>query len=195
MRVRGETKRYTEKSTETFHERSKAISVPVAQMEERDMLQLVEVESVKRSAVEFADMVRQEVETNETDIVMIDGIEGYTASLRENRLDLVERLQALCRYLKNMGVTVILVSEHDSMTGQVRATGKGIGYLADNIVLLQHLEVSGEMRKAIGVLKKRTSDYEQLLRKFGITPNGITVGEPMDDVQGVLAGMPRLADD
>lgn len=81
------------------------------------------------------------------------------------------------------------------MTGQVKATGKGISYLADNIVLLQYLEVSGEMRKAIGVLKKRTSDYEQLLREFEITPNGITVGESMDDVQGVLTGMPRLTDD
>ncbi len=183
-----------EESTETFHERSKAINVPVAEMEGGDMLRLVEVEPIKRSAVEFVDMVRREVETNETDIVMIDGIEGYTLSLRDERQDLVERLQALCRYLKNRGITVILVSEHDSMTGQVKATGKGISYLADNIVLLQHLEVSGEMRKAIGVLKKRTSDYEHLLREFEITENGVKVGEPLENLQGVLTGMPRLDD-
>ncbi|MCO8254704.1 AAA family ATPase [Haladaptatus sp. AB618] len=183
-----------EESTETFRERSRAINVPVAEMQDEGRLHLVEVEPVKRSAVEFVDMVRREVETNETDIVMIDGIEGYTLSLRDERQNLVERLQALCRYLKNNGITVILVSEHDSMTGQVKATGKGISYLADNIVLLQHLEVSGEMRKSISVLKKRTSDYEHLLREFEITENGVRVGEPMEDLQGVLTGMPRLDD-
>ncbi|WP_255359162.1 ATPase domain-containing protein [Haladaptatus sp. R4] len=183
-----------EESTETFRERSRAINVPVAEMQDEGRLHLVEVEPVKRSAVEFVDMVRREVETNETDIVMIDGIEGYTLSLRDERQNLVERLQALCRYLKNNGITVILVSEHDSMTGQVKATGKGISYLADNIVLLQHLEVSGEMRKSISVLKKRTSDYEHLLREFEITENGVRVGEPMEDLQGILTGTPRLDD-
>ncbi|WP_435152330.1 hypothetical protein [Haladaptatus sp. DFWS20] len=48
---------------------------------------------------------------------MIDGIEGYIVSLRDDRLNLVETMQSLCRYLKNMGVTVILITEHDSMTG------------------------------------------------------------------------------
>ncbi len=104
---------------------------------------------------------------------------GYTLSLRDERQNLVERLQALCRYLKNKGITVILVFEHDTMTGQVKATGKGISHFADDIVLLQHLEISGEMLKSIDVLKKRTSDYEHLLRVFEITENGVTVGEQM----------------
>lgn len=89
---------------------------------------------------------------------------------------------------------MILVTEHDSMTGQVKATGEGISYLADNIILLQHLELEGELRKAVGVLKKRTSDYERFLREFSITQNGIKVGEPMDNLQGILTGMPRFND-
>ncbi|SIQ84476.1 circadian clock protein KaiC [Haladaptatus litoreus] len=184
-----------EESTETFYERSEAINVPVKRMVDSDSLQLEEIEPVKRSSVEFSNMVRREVETHETDIVMIDGIEGYNLSLRDDRLNLVETMQALCRYLKSMGVTVILITEHDSMTGQVKATGEGISYLADNIILLQHLELEGELRKAIGVLKKRTSDYERFLREFSITKNGIKVGEPMDNLQGILTGMPRIDDE
>ncbi|GAA0245538.1 ATPase domain-containing protein [Haladaptatus pallidirubidus] len=181
-----------EESIETFRERSESINVPVKQMVESDSLQLVEIEPVKRSSVEFANMVRREVEAHETDIVMIDGIEGYNVSIRDDRLNLVETMQALCRYLKNMGVTVILITEHDSMTGQVKATGEGISYLADNIIILQHLELEGELRKAIGVLKKRTSDYERFLRKFSITENGIKVGKPMNNLRGMLTGMPQI---
>ncbi len=181
-----------EESTETFRERSGAINVPVAAMVEDGSLHLEEIEPVERSAIEFATAVRREVENRGTDIVMIDGVEGYNVSLRDDRLNLVETLQALCRYLRNMGVTVILVTEQDSLTGRVEATGEGISYLADNIILLQHLELGGEMRRAIGVLKKRTSDFEHLLREFRITEHGFEVGEPMANVQGVLTGMPRI---
>ena len=66
-------------------------------------------------------------------------------------------------------------------------------YIADNIVFLRHLELQGELRKAIGVLKKRTSDYERTLRQFRITSHGITVGDPLTRLRGVLSGTPELA--
>nr|WP_255767516.1 hypothetical protein [Haladaptatus halobius] len=65
------------------------------------------VESLDRSATEFADAVRQEVEANDTSIVMIDGIDGYKLSLRDDdERMLIRKLHTLCRYLKNAGVTV-----------------------------------------------------------------------------------------
>ncbi|WP_158056445.1 ATPase domain-containing protein [Halorussus halophilus] len=184
-----------EESTETFRERNAGINVPVGKMVEQGALHLEEIEPVKRSAVEFADMVRKEVTENDTDIVMIDGIDGFNVSLRDDRQNLVETIQALTRFLQNMGVTVIIISEHDSMTGDVQATGEGLSYLADNVVLLQHLELRGEIRKAIGVLKKRTSDYERMLREFHITENGVKVGKPMENLQGVLTGTPRIREE
>ncbi len=110
---------------------------------------------------------------------MIDGIQGYKLSVSsEDNQTLVRKLHTLSRYLKSMGVTVILVDEIGTVTGDFKATEAGISYLADNLVFLRHLEISGEMRKAIGVLKKRTSDFERTLREFRITEHGLEVGEP-----------------
>jgi len=50
-----------------------------------------------------------------------------------------------------------------------RATMGTVSYLADNTVFLRHLEVEGELCKAIGVLKKRTSDFERTVREFRLT--------------------------
>jgi len=58
-------------------------------------------------------------------------------------------------------------------------------------VFLRHLELDGELRKAIGVLKKRTSDFERTLRKFEITGHGIEVGEPLTGMRGILSGTPE----
>lgn len=136
-------------------------------------------------------MVRHEVETNDTDVVMIDGVAGYELSIQGDEAMLRQKLHSLCRYLKNMGVTVILIDEVDAVIGEFRATNAGVSYLADNIVFLQYIEYRGEIRKVIGVLKKRTSDFERRLRSFSLTADGVTVGEPLTDLRGILTGAPH----
>ncbi|WP_158059687.1 ATPase domain-containing protein [Halorussus halophilus] len=180
-----------EETKPTFLERSEAVNIPVEEMLGQEVLSVQEVEPLNHSAEEFAQMVKSEVEENDTDIVMLDGIDGYKLALRGEEDNLVRKLHLLGRYLKNMGVTVILVDETAGVTGEFRATDSGISYLADNIVVLRHMEVQGELRKAIGVLKKRTSDFERTLREFEITEHGLTAGEPLTELQGVLSGTPK----
>ncbi|MFD1569343.1 ATPase domain-containing protein [Halorubrum laminariae] len=183
-----------EETEETFLKRSRAVSIPVDEMIEKGSLQVNEVEALERSPQEFARMVREEVEDRGADIVMVDGIAGYRLTLRGADGIMIQQMHALGRYLKNMGVTAIFVDETRNITGEFQATVENISYLADNIVFLRHLEVQGEMRKAIGVLKKRTSDFERTIREFRITEHGVTVGEPMSGMRGILSGMPELVD-
>jgi len=184
-----------EESEATFMQRSEAINIPVSKMRERGTLTVEAVEPLQVSPQEFAQMVRQQVEQEDADIVMIDGIAGYKLGLQGDEDELVTHLHALNRYLKNMGVTVILIDEISSITGEFEATNVGISYLADNIVFLRHLELRGEMRKVIGVLKMRTSDFERTLRKFEITEHGITVGDPLTQLRGILSGTPEWTDE
>jgi circadian clock protein KaiC len=51
------------------------------------------------------------------------------------------------------------------------------------------------MRKAIGVLKKRLSDFENTLRELEITCYGIKVGRPLTNLRGILSGTPTFRDD
>ena len=59
------------------------------------------------------------------------------------------------------------------------------------LIFLRYLELDGELRKAIGVLKKRISDFERTLREFTITKYGIKVGEPLTQLRGILSGIPE----
>jgi circadian clock protein KaiC len=47
----------------------------------------------------------------------------------------------------------------------------------------------------IGVLKMRTSDYENQLRKLEITEHGLRVGESLPELRGILTGTPTWNDD
>jgi circadian clock protein KaiC len=170
--------------------RCEAINIPVHAMMKRGTLSVVKVEPLQYSPDEFAYLVRHEVEEQNARIVMIDSVSGYRLSLRGE--DLVSHIHALSKYLANMGVTLLLVNEVESITGEFRATEVGISYIADNIVFLRYLEMQGEIRKAIGVLKKRLSNFEKTLREFEITRYGVKVGKPLTELRGILSGAPEL---
>ncbi|QDX41838.1 ATPase domain-containing protein [Salarchaeum sp. JOR-1] len=184
-----------EESAATLRNRTEAINIPVKRMEERGNLQIEEMEPLDISPQRFAQKVQTEVEENDTEVVMIDGISGYQLSIQGDQQTLNRRLHALCRYLKNMGVTVILVDESTTLTGDFAATDTGMSYLADNILFLRHIEYQGELRKIIGVLKKRTSDFERSLRELKITSDGVTVGDSLTGLRGVLSGTPEWTDE
>jgi circadian clock protein KaiC len=183
-----------EETERTFLERCDAVNIPVGEMRDRGTLHVEEIEALELSPQEFAQRVRSDVENQNARIVMIDGIKGYDLSIRGDEAELRRKLHNLCRYLTSMGVTVILVDEVTSITGEFEVTEGGISYIADNIVFLRHIEMEGELRKVIGILKKRTSDFQRTLREFEITEHGIKVGEPLTGLRGILRGTPELSE-
>ncbi|MDB9525849.1 ATPase domain-containing protein [Oscillatoria sp. CS-180] len=178
-----------EESEASILHRCEAINIPVKAMVEQGTLNIDAVEALALTPEEFVQAVRQEVENQNTRIVMLDSISGYRLSIRGDNL--VNHIHALCRYLQNMGVTTLLVNEIEGVTGDFKVTGQGLSYLADNIVFFRHLEIRGELRKAIGVLKKRLSNFEHTLREFEITRYGIKVGPPLSNLRNILSGVPE----
>ena len=106
--------------------------------------------------------------------------------------DLIDEMHILGRYLSSNGVTALLISEIKEITGDFKATTEHVSYISDNIIFLRFLEMRGEMRKAIGVLKKRAGNFERTLREFMITEYGIKVGEPLTGLRGILTGTPEF---
>lgn len=182
-----------EEARNTFVQRSEAIGIPVGDMVEAGHLQVEEVEGLDISPQEFAATVREDVEEHGAELVMVDGLAGYRITL-EGEDEMVHHIHSLGRYLKNMGVTTLLIDETSAVIGEFRATEDNVSYIADNIVVLRHIELSGEIRKAVGVLKKRISDYERTLREYAITGDGIQVGEPLTGLRGILSGAPEFVD-
>ena len=121
---------------------------------------------------------------------MLDSISGYSLSMQGE--DLASNLHALCKYLANMGVTVILIDEADDPSNNTQVTDTNYTYLADNLILMRymdrHLDDTIELRKTIAVMKKRLSDFEKTLREFKITRYGIRVSEPLTGLEGILSG-------
>ena len=174
---------------DTLLRRCEAIGIDARGMVDAGALSVTEVEALQLGPDEFANLVRADVEANGTRIVMIDSVSGYRMAVAGD--DLVERLHALCRYLENVGVTVLLINElQDVLTFKISETG--ISYLADNVVYLRYLErmngKGSELVRGIGVLKKRLSGFENTVREMRITTDGLWIGEPLVGILTPIMG-------
>lgn len=181
-----------EESVDVIIKRSKLIGVPVDEMIESGNLEIIYIPPFGYSPDEFSSMVQSDIEQNNTKNVMIDTVKAYSLSVRDG--DSLERLHSLCIYMGNLGITTFLISETPNITGDFVTTNLNASYLADNILFLRYLEIDGELKKAIGVLKKRLSDFEKTIRELIISSDGITVSEPMTHLRGLLSGIPQKID-
>ena len=178
-----------DEDSDLLNSRSKAINIPVERMKEGGNLFINEIKPLELTDDQFAQRVRKEVEEKNTKIVILDSVNGFNLSVRGDELR--KSLFNLCQYFRNMGITAIITNEVSKITGEFQASDLDITVIADNVVFFRYLELQGELRKAIGVLKKRVSDFERSLREFNITEHGIKVGSPMKDLRGILSGQPE----
>ena len=60
------------------------------------------------------------------------------------------------------------------------------------MILLRYFEATGEVRRAVSVIKKRAGGHEKSIREFEIGSDGLVIGEPLVGFQGVLRGVPNF---
>lgn len=183
-----------DEAPETFIHRCESVSIPVRTMIDRGTLALVPVEPLTHTPDEIAALVRGEVEERGATVVMLDSVASYQLSVPHTEHDSMVQLHALGRYLKNRGVTGLLIDEIPNLTGDFFVSQHGLSYLADTAIFLRYLELEGQLSKAIGVLKKRTSGFEKPLRELRITPEGLQVGQPLSHLRGLLSGVPEFVE-
>ncbi|AUX09057.1 circadian clock protein KaiC [Halalkaliarchaeum desulfuricum] len=181
-----------EESPGTIRKRSRSISLPIEAMLEQGTLSIEEIAPNEYTPNEFTSRLQTAVEDEGARIILIDGLQGFKQNLRGYTTDPEDVLLRIVRYLRAAGVSTIITNEVTNITGEFRVTEESVSNLADNVLFLRYVETESELGKVIGVLKMRTGDFERSLRQFEITEYGIRVGEPLEDMQGILTGTPRL---
>ena len=85
-------------------------------------------------------------------------------------------------------MTILVLAQH-GLVGAVESP-IDLSYLSDAVLLLRFFEAQGKVRKAISVLKKRVGTHEDTIRELRLTTEGLQVGEPLTDFQGIMSGIP-----
>jgi circadian clock protein KaiC len=121
--------------------------------------------------------------------VLIDSLNGYQAAMPDENA-LILHIHELLQYLNRQGAAAFLTVAQHGLVGDMKAP-VDVTYLADTVILLRYFEALGRVRRAISVIKKRTSAHEETIREFWMGQTGVVVGKPLDEFQGVLRGVPE----
>ena len=126
--------------------------------------------------------------------VVIDSLSGFELALASSfRDDFRESLYRMVAVLTAMGVTVLMTAELEDRYEVLRFSSYGNAFLADAIVMQRYVELDGQFRRVISVVKVRASAHSKDIRFFDITGDGIVVGEPLTQYAGILTGRPTPA--
>ena len=179
-----------EESPESFLIRGEALGLPARSQVKERKLKFVYLSPLTIYPDEFLNLVRQEVEKEKRDMVMIDSLRGYNVCIEASG-DLIVHTQNLVAYFQSQKVTSFWINEVERITGELSLSEIGVSYLFDNAILLRYAEIEARIVRLISCLKKRLSPFQSELREFKITPKGLKVGEKLKGMTGLLSGVPR----
>jgi circadian clock protein KaiC len=64
-----------------------------------------------------------------------------------------------------------------------------VSFLSDNIILQRYVEIDGELRKVMTVVKMRGSDHSKELRAYNVGEHGVVVGAALTEFTGIITGV------
>ena len=123
--------------------------------------------------------------------VVIDSLSGFELALssifRDNFRESLYRLVAV---LTGMGATVLMTAELEDRYTVLQFSSYGNAFLADAIIMQRYVELSGQFKRVISVVKVRGSPHSKDVRFFDIEGDSIRIGERLSGYSGILSGQP-----
>jgi len=172
----------------TMRARADAMGMGLESYCDSGQLTLSQIDPAELSPGEFANRVRRAVEDDGVKFLVIDSLNAFLQAMPGEKY-LMLQMHEMLSYLNQQGVITLLVLGQHGMIGEIRSE-VDLSYLSDAILLFRYFEAEGRLHKAVSVVKSRVTAHESSIRQFGIGANGITVGEPLKDFEGVLTGAP-----
>ena len=126
--------------------------------------------------------------------VVIDSLSGFELALApEFSEDFRGSLYRMIAELTGLGVTILMTSELEDRYTDLRFSPFGSAFLADSIIVQRYIEIAGQFKRAMAVVKVRGSEHAKDIRLFDITDDGIVIGETLSEYSGIMTGRPAIS--
>ena len=136
--------------------------------------------------------IKSEIEQFEPQRVAIDSISAL--QLISNDKGFREFLLTLNTLFKEKGITSLSTVNTANLFGSKSITQSNISTNTDLIILLRYVEIYGEIKRGLAVLKMRGSKHNKNIREFTIDDRGMHLGKAFRNITGILSGNPSYID-
>src|SRR6202035_3423742 len=125
--------------------------------------------------------------------LVIDSLVGFEMALAPGfRTDFRESLYRMIGALTGAGVTILSTVEVEDNFTEMSLSHYTISFLTDDIIRLRYVEIDGQLRKMMVVIKMRGGNHSKDIREYVITDRGVVVIHPRrTDYDALTTGIPQ----
>ncbi len=124
--------------------------------------------------------------------LVIDSLVGFEMALAPGfRAEFRESLYRMIVTLTGAGVTILTTVEVEDSFTALQFSHYTVSFLTDDIIRLRYVEIDGQLRKVMVVIKMRGGNHSKDIREYVITDKGVVVIHPRStEYHGLITGIP-----
>ena len=135
--------------------------------------------------------IRREIEAFRPNRMVMDSVSAMerVATVRNFR----EFVIGLTSFVKQERVCSLMTSTTPQLSGGESVTETHISTITDIIALLRYVEICGELRRGLAVIKMRGSQHDKTVHEYVIDGNGLNVSGRFKNIENILLGLPKVS--
>jgi circadian clock protein KaiC len=125
--------------------------------------------------------------------LVIDSLVGFEMALAPGfREDFRESLYRMISALTGAGITILSTVEVEDNFTSFQFSHYAISFLTDDIIRMRYVEIDGQLRKVMVVIKMRGGNHSKDIREYVITDKGVVIILPRQtDYAALTTGIPQ----
>jgi len=184
-----------EESTDEYAERANSFGLNLQPAIKDGSLKLMYLRPLDLSVDETVHAIIEEIKKTGAKRLAIDSLAGFEMALAPAfRTDFRESLYRMIFSLTGAGVTILSTLEMEESFKELRFSTFLISFLTDDIIRLRYVEIDGQLRKILMVVKMRGGDHSKDIREYEITSTGFVIGGRPRGYDHLITGIPDRAE-
>jgi circadian clock protein KaiC len=182
-----------EERPEGYAQRADSFGLDLKSAEQKGALELLYMRPLDLSVDETMQAILDAIRKVGAKRLVIDSLVGFEMALAPAfRTDFRESLYRMIGALTGAGITILSTVEVEDNFTSLQFSHYAISFLTDDIVRLRYVEIDGQLRKTMVVIKMRGGNHSKDIREYVITGDGVVVIHPRrTDYAELSTGIPH----
>ncbi|TVQ48917.1 MAG: circadian clock protein KaiC [Gloeocapsa sp. DLM2.Bin57] len=158
------------------------------EMEKKGLLKLICCYPESAGLEDHLQMIKSEITEFKPSRIAIDSLSAMARGVTNNAFR--QFVIGVTGYAKQEEITGFFTNTTDQFMGAHSITESHISTITDTIIMLQYVEIRGEMSRAINVFKMRGSWHDKGIREYTISQDGPDIKESFRNYERIISGSP-----
>ncbi|NJO67278.1 MAG: circadian clock protein KaiC, partial [Leptolyngbyaceae cyanobacterium RM1_405_57] len=164
------------------------------ELEQKGLLRILCAYPESAGLEDHLQIIKSEIAEFKPSRIAIDSLSALARGVSNNAFR--QFVIGVTGFAKQEEITGFFTNTTDQFMGSHSITDSHISTITDTILMLQYVEIRGEMARALNVFKMRGSWHDKGIREYTISAQGPQIRESFRNFEGIISGSPtRIAVD